>query len=73
MYSLDTCLAFPRRSFREPPTGLFSGESVVQLMGLNDVILKACEIAPQKRFRNAESMQRALEDLRALGEPSGRP
>lgn len=57
----------PVRHFPEPPTSLFSGPEASQLLGLNDVILKACETEPSDRFQTAQGVVDALEKLRNRG------
>lgn len=52
------------RAFPEPPAGLFDGPDSPTLLGLNDVILRACETDPHARFKNGAALAAALEALR---------
>ena len=52
-----------RQSFPEPPTLLEQFTDRKQLLELNEIILKACENDPRKRYRTAEDMHEELELL----------
>src|SRR5439155_13375407 len=52
-----------RQSFPEPPTLLEEFADRKQLLELNEIILKACENDPRKRYRSAEEMREELELL----------
>src|SRR5206468_10682570 len=52
-----------RQSFPEPPTLLEEFSDRKQLLELNEIILKACENDPRKRYRSAEEMREELELL----------
>jgi len=52
-----------RQSFPEPPTLLEQFSDRKQLLELNEIILKACENDPRKRYRSAEEMREELELL----------
>jgi len=52
-----------RQSFPEPPTLLEQFTDRKQLLELNEIILKACENDPRKRYRSAEEMHEELQLL----------
>lgn len=65
LYSLgkvmyEVCTGKDRQEFPDLPTRIGEGPDGKELLELNEVVLKACEHDPGKRYRNAEELQADL-------------
>jgi len=57
--------------FPELPTNLRAWPELDQLMRLNELVLRACQPQPAKRFHSAGEFQKALAQLRPVGAGGG--
>jgi len=68
LYSLgkllyETCMGKDSKQFPELPTNLGETSDAQRLMRLNDVILRACDLNPRRRFNSAQEMYEQIHKL----------
>src|SRR5436190_9926037 len=61
----EACMGKDSRQFPELPTNLGENSDSPRLMRLNEIILKACDMNPRKRFESADEMHQQLVKLAA--------
>src|SRR5436190_1680798 len=66
----EACMGKDSRQFPELPTNLDQTTDSPRLMRLNEIILKACDMNPRKRFESADEMYQQLVKLAAAENPS---